>query len=431
MWTLRASCVVTFLLLLMTTGCFKPAENDRRETGGEGGAGPVVTGAQVLLNEDFERLRGLRVGLIVNHTARVTDGHLADLMAAAPGVELTALFGPEHGIRGTADAGAVVGDSTDADTCVPVYSLYGQNRSPTDAMLDGIDALVFDIQDIGARFYTYISTMGLSMQAAARRGIPFFVLDRPNPLSGEYVSGFVLEPEYRSFVGEYPIPVAHGMTVGELALMIQGEAMLESLDSLDLRIVEMEGWARSMQWPETGLEWISPSPNIPDFETALVYPGACFVEATSASEGRGTKAPFLTIGAAWGEHLAADMNRRGLPGVRFDKVAFTPESIPGMSTQPKLLGESLQGIRFQIGDRRTFRPVETGIHLLIALFEAQAEYGEEESGLIRARSMQRLAGTQRLKEMIEQRRDPEEIIASWQEDVDAFRERRVPYLIYP
>ena len=431
MSTLRPGWILVFVLLLVISGCSRPSDEGQLNTEGMSDAGPVLTGAQVLANENFERLRGLRVGLIVNHTARASGGHLADLVASSPDVELAALFGPEHGIRGTADAGAIVGDSTDAATGVPVYSLYGETRSPTEEMLEGIDALVFDIQDIGARFYTYISTMGLSMQAAARSEIPFVVLDRPNPLSGDYVAGFVLEPEYRSFVGEYPIPVAHGMTVGELALMVQGEAMLDGVDSLDLRVVEMEGWTRSMQWPDTGLDWIAPSPNIPDFETALVYPGACFVEATSASEGRGTKAPFLTIGAAWGEHLAADMNRRGLPGVRFDKTAFTPESIPGMSTNPKLLGEDLQGIRYQVGDRRAFLPVETGIHLLHALWEAYAEFGTEESGLVRDRSMQRLAGTQRMTEMLEQRRTPEEMIAAWQEEVDAFRERRAPYLLYP
>ncbi len=391
----------------------------------------VRTGADMLVSSGFEELRGQRVGLITNHTARVGNTHLADLMVASSDVQLVALFGPEHGIRGNADAGQIVGDAVDPSTEVPVFSLYGENRAPTSEMLGNVDALVFDIQDVGARFYTYISTMGRSMQSAAAKGIPFYVLDRPNPLSGEYVAGFVLEPAHRSFVGEYPIPVAHGMTVGELAKMIQGERMMDGLDSLELRVIGMDGWTRSMQWPETGLDWVGPSPNIPSFETALVYPGACFVEATEASEGRGTKRPFITIGAPWGAHLAAEMNRRGLPGVRFDKVVFTPESIPGMSTNPKLLGQRLEGLVYQIRDRRAFRPVETGIHLLDALVTAYGEHGTGEEPLVRERSLLRLAGTRRLAEMLERRQAPEDIIAGWQREVEAFRQRREPYLLYP
>ncbi len=395
-------------------------------------APPVKTGAAVLAERGFDLLDGKRVGLVVNHTARVDTTHLIDLIAAAPNVELTALFGPEHGLRGTADAGERIADGRDERTGVPVYSLYGETRKPTPDMLHGADVLVFDIQDIGARFYTYISTMGLAMQAAAEQGISFVVLDRPNPLGGNYVSGFVLEPEHMSFVGQYPIPMVHGMTVGELARMIRNESMMEGLEELDLHVVEMEGWRRDMLWPETGLPWIPPSPNIPDFGTALVYPGPVLFEATSASEGRGTRQPFVQVGAPWldGQAAADSLNAKGLAGVRFEAIVFTPESIPGMASHPKLEGQTLGGIRHILTDEQAFRLVETGIHVL-DVFRKQAASNTPEELVDRPEGMARLAGTQRLLSMLRQGASPETVIASWEREVLAFRELRAGYLLYP
>lgn len=395
-------------------------------------AAAVKTGASVLAEHGFDLLDGKRVGLVVNHTARVDTTHLIDLIAAAPNVELAALFGPEHGLRGTADAGEKIADGRDERTGAPVYSLYGETRKPTPDMLRDTDVLVFDIQDIGARFYTYISTMGLAMQAAAEQGIPFVVLDRPNPLGGNYVSGFVLEPEHASFVGQYPIPMVHGMTVGELARMIRDESMMEGLERLDLQVVEMEGWRRDMLWPETGLPWIPPSPNIPDFETALVYPGPVLFEATSASEGRGTRQPFVQVGAPWldGQAAADSLNAQGLPGVRFEAIVFTPESIPGMASHPKLEGQTLEGIRHILTDERAFRPVETGIHVL-DVFRRQAASNTPEELVSRPAGMARLAGTQRLLNMLKQGASPETVIASWEREVLAFREMRTASLLYP
>jgi uncharacterized protein YbbC (DUF1343 family) len=393
--------------------------------------GPVFTGAHVLARNGMRDLEGMRVGLIVNHTAMVDTVHLADLVYEAPGVRLTALFGPEHGIRGTADAGAMVDHGRDARTGVPIYSLYGQTRKPTPEMLREVDILVFDIQDIGARFYTYISTMALAMQAAAEKGIPFMVLDRPNPLGGEYVSGFMLEPEFTSFVGQFRIPVAHGMTVGELARMVRGERLMSGLQNLDLRVVGMENWTREMLWPETGLAWIPPSPNIPDFETALVYPGACFFEGTSASEGRGTHEPFRVLGAPWadGSRLAETLNGRAIPGVTFEAAAFTPRSIPGMASRPKLQNRDLEGIRYNVTDASAFQPVEAGIHVLHAFYH-QAPAAERRRFIDNERFMNLLAGTTRLKREIERGTSPEAIIASWQDEVETFRQQRVRYLVY-
>jgi len=392
----------------------------------------LQTGAQTLAAGSFDALAGQRVGLIVNHTARVDTAHLIDRIHRAPNVELGALFGPEHGLRGTADAGEKVADGVDDRTGAPIYSLYGASRQPTAEQLEGLDALVFDIQDVGARFYTYISTMGLAMQAAAANDVPFIVLDRPNPLGGNYVSGFVREPEQTSFVGQYPIPIAHGLTVGELARMIQGEAMLPGLDSLDLRVIELTGWERANRWPATGRNWIPPSPNLPTFETALVYAGACFFEATSASAGRGTQRPFLQLGAPWPEAvsqaLVDTLNGRGLPGVTFEPASFTPESIPNMASSPRLEGTALHGIRYRITNGDAFQPVEAGMHVLHAFHQEAAAQGD--TLIARPEWLARLAGTPRLHTMLEDGAAPSAIIQAWTEEVEAFRAQRQPYLLY-
>lgn len=395
----------------------------------------VRTGAEVLAAEGFERLGGMRVGLVTNHTARVGEAHLADLLAAAPGslprpvgVGLAALFAPEHGLRGQEEAGADIRDGVDEATGAPVFSLYGEARAPTPAMLEGLDVLVFDMQDVGARFYTYVSTMGLAMAAAARAGLPFVVLDRPNPLGGEMVSGFVMEEAHASFVGMYPIPIQHGLTVGEMAKMIAGEGWLPGLERLDLRIVEMAGWRRAMRWPETGLPFLPPSPNIPDVETALVYPGTGLIEGTAASDGRGTEAPFLLVGAAWADApaLADTLNARGLAGVRFEAARFTPRSIPGRAASPKGEGAEQQGVRLVVTDAAAFRPVEVGVHVLHAL------HGQRPGGasFFQPGWLARLAGTERLRRMLERGASPEAIIASWAGEVAAFEQARRPYLLY-
>lgn len=389
----------------------------------------VKTGAQVLHETDYRALAGKRVGLIVNHTARVGEEHLINLIDRVEHVELVAIFGPEHGLRGTEEDGIEIVDGSDDQTGVPVYSLYGATRKPTARMLHGIDVLVFDIQDVGARFYTFISTMGLAMQAAAENDIPFLVLDRPNPIGGEYVSGYVLEPEHASFVGQYPIPIAHGMTAGELARMIVGEAMLPDLGSLELDVIAMEGWERAMLWPDTGLPWVDTSPNIVSFEATLVYPGTCFFEATAASEGRGTQTPFLLLGAPWADEqaLADTLNGHGLPGVRFEQATFTPRPIAGKDTQPKLQGQVLGGIRIVVTDARTFEPVETGIHVLHAFYHMAPQVN---AFLARPPWLARLAGTTRLAALLEEGLSPLEIAQGWQSEVAAFRTRRTRYLLY-
>ena len=390
----------------------------------------VESGAEVLISRQLDLLKGRRVGLITNHTATVGDRHLIDVLHATEGVRLTALFGPEHGLRGLADAGEKVADAVDPATGVPVFSLYGATREPSPQMLENVDLLVFDIQDVGARFYTYISTLGLSMQAAARKGIPFVVLDRPNPLGGERVDGYVLSPSYTSFVGQYPIPIQHGLTMGELARMVQGEGYLPGLEKLDLKIVAMNGWKRSMLWPDTGLPWIKPSPNLPTFDSAVVYPGTCLFEATSVSEGRGTDAPFQMLGAPWadGKALASSLYESRLEGVAFEAARFTPRSIPNAAANPKLKDVELQGVKITVTDARKVRPVALGVYALNAFYRQTG--GFSRLSFYRIGGMSRLAGTERLRQQLSRGVSPEKIIAGWESEVAAFRRVREKYLLY-
>lgn len=416
--------------LLFAPGCSAP-DGGAPGTGAPDGVpqanATVITGAERLLVEPGLLPRASRVGLIVNHTSVTSDGHLIDVLDRRDDITITALFGPEHGIRGDADAGAPVGDGHDPATGAPIYSLYGETRQPTSAMLEDVDVLVFDIQDVGARFYTYISTMGLAMQAAAREGIPFVVLDRPNPLGGDLVDGYVLEPGEQSFVGMYPIPVQHGLTVGELARTIQGEAWLDGLAALDLQIVSMKGWARSMLWPETGLTWIAPSPNLPTFESALLYAGTCFIEATSASEGRGTDTPFLTIGAPWvvAETVVQELDTLAAQGLDLSTGTVVPRSIPGASTHPKWQDTAIETVQFSVSRPHDVRPLETGVALLAALTRQAPD-----STFLNAGWMRRLAGTDRLHTSLKEGRTAQDIVASWQAEVTTFRAQRAPYLLY-
>ncbi|MBL8564573.1 MAG: DUF1343 domain-containing protein [Hyphomicrobiaceae bacterium] len=390
----------------------------------------VVTGAAALAAAAFAPLAGHRIGLITNQTGRVGDDHLADLLRATPGVRLTAIFAPEHGFRGTAEAGASVAHGVDRKTGVPVRSLYGATRKPTPTMLRDIDLLVFDIQDVGVRFYTYISTMGLAMQAAAARRIPFIVLDRANPLGGEDVSGFMLDTALKSFVGQYPMPIVHGMTVGEIARMIKGEQWLDGLEGLDLSIVEMKGWRRGMRWPETRLDWIPTSPNVPTFETALAYPGIGLVGETLVNEGRGTPHPFLRFGAPWldARNAADALNAASLAGARFAPLRYKPRSIPHVAADPRFVGEEIPGVHIEIANASAYRPLEVGMHVLAYLRKASRAAGAPLFGKLTM--FHATSGTKRLHAMIERGVSGSALVASWADEAERFRRRRERYLIY-
>ena len=432
--TRRTMTLSSLLLLLSLAACLGDAPQPSPRPPSVVPSPPVSTGAQRLVDEGFGTLDGMRVGLVTNHTARVDTadggpGHLIDRLHAAPTVTVAALFGPEHGIRGDAEAGAGVSGVVDATTGAPVYSLYGRSKKPTQAQLRGLDALVFDMQDVGARFYTYISTMGYAMQAAAEADIPFVVLDRPNPI-GDRVEGFLMEPAHESFVGLFRIPVTHGLTVGELARMIVGEGLIGGVRDLDLRVVEMAGYARGMAWEDTGLPWVPPSPNIPDVETARVYPGTALFEGTTASEGRGTRVPFTHVGAPWADAdaLAAELNGAGLAGVRFEPARFTPVDLPGQATNPKWEGREIGGVRLIVTDPEAFLPLATGVYVVNAIYRQAGSSARRD--FFNADWMAKLTGSHRLRRALQSGTPPAEVVAQWRTEAALFDQTAAPYRLY-
>jgi uncharacterized protein YbbC (DUF1343 family) len=334
-------------------------------------------------------------------------------MHAAEGVKLKALFSPEHGLEGKLDI-PKIDDQKESSTGLNVFSLYGESRIPSRDSLQGLDTLVFDIQDIGCRFYTYLSTMGNAMQAASEHGLRFVVLDRINPVGGNSISGPILDDGDQSFVGYHTIPVRHGMTAGELAMMFREEMKL----SLDLQIIQVEGWQRDQLFDQTGLVWTNPSPNMRNLNQALLYPGVGLLEMTNLSVGRGTDTPFEVIGAPWIQErdLAADLNRAGLPGIRFIPIRFTP-----LST--KFAQESCGGVQILITDRSVLEPLEMGIQLMCSL---RALYPEQ----WQTKNLNRLLGSVVIRDAVLAGKRPAEIIPLWQSGLHEFAQRRRRYLIY-
>jgi uncharacterized protein YbbC (DUF1343 family)/CubicO group peptidase (beta-lactamase class C family) len=377
--------------------------------------GQVLTGLDVLVREKFARLAGKRVGLITNHTGVDREGRRnVDRMLEA-GIRVTALFSPEHGIAGKEEQERI-GHARDATTGLPVFSLYlGEQRRPTDEMLRDVDVLVFDIQDVGARFYTYITTMAYAMEEAARRKIPFVVLDRPNPITGTHVEGPMLEPELTSFVGYYPLPLRHGMTVGELARYFNAENKIGA----DLTVVPMEGWQRGDWWDSTGLSWVDPSPNMRSLNAALLYPGMALLEySPNYSVGRGTDAPFEQVGADWirGAELAVYLNRRFIPGVRVYPTQFCP-------TASRFAGQCIEGVRFVITDRESFNSSRLGLELaaaLLRLYPGKLDLGRNA----------RLIGNRAVLEALAKGEDPRRILEEQQDALQDFLGRRDAYLLY-
>ncbi len=377
----------------------------------------MMTGADRLIADHAAMLAGKRVGLVTNHTGVLADGRILVDALIGMGVKVTALFGPEHGIRGVASAGEKVSDSVDARTGVPVYSLYGKTSKPTPAMLANVDVLVYDIQDVGVRFYTYISTMKLCMEAAAEQGMPFIVLDRPDPL-GVLIDGPVIEDSLRSFVGIVRIPVVYGLTIGELATMINDSGWLADGKKARLDVIWMDGWTRSMRLTTP---WIAPSPNIRRAETVDLYPGLCLIEATNMSEGRGTDKPFHQFGAPWvdGRRLARQLARENIPGVQFAPVRFTPES-------SKYTGIRCNGVSAIVTDPESFRPVRAGITILSVLRKLYPD-----SLVIRRSSLNRLLGVAGAYGAILRGDPPDEIERSWQAGIQEYQELVSRFRRYP
>jgi uncharacterized protein YbbC (DUF1343 family) len=388
----------------------------------------VKIGAEILIEKHLDLIKGKKIGIVTNHTGILPDGrHIVDVLNEIEGVKIVALFGPEHGIRGEVPDGKSISHGVDAKTGIPVFSLYGEVKKPTEEMLKDIDVLIFDIQDVGARFYTYISTMSYCMEACAEMGKKFIVLDRPNPIRGVYVDGPILEPRFKSFVGLHPIPVAHGMTVGELAKMFNDEGWLENAVKADLTVVKMENYSRRMWFDQTGLPWVKPSPNMMTLKTAIVYTATCFIEGTNVSEGRGTQHPFEWIGAPWidGEKLAKELNYYKLPGVKFEPISFTPTDIEKVTIDPKYEGEKCGGVYLNVYDREKFEPVKVGVYILYALKKLYPDKFKW-----RTAGQDRLWGTDKVRLMIDEGKKPDEIIKTWEDDVKKFLSIRQKYLLY-
>ena len=386
-----------------------------------GEAKAVRLGIEVLLEQRLDLLRGKRVALVTNATG--LDSQLrsdVDRFAAHPDFYLVALFGPEHGVRGDVQAGDKVSSSRDAVTGLPVHSLYGEHREPTPAMLAGIDVIVFDIQDVGTRFYTYPYTLAGVMRSAKRAGIPVVVADRPDPLGGLRVEGPVLDPALASFVGLFPIPLRHGMTIGELAMLFNNGFDIGA----ELHVVAMQGWQRGDEPLRGPLPWVPPSPNMPTPDTALVYPGMGLLEGTNVSEGRGTTRPFETIGAPWvdARALAERLNALQLPGVRFRPSWFTPSF-------SKHAGKACGGVQLHVTDRAVFRPVRTGVAVLKALHDQHPQDFRFLPG--EPPFFDRLAGVPWLREAILRGDGLDVIEARWTPELRQFEVLRQRHLLYP
>ncbi len=373
----------------------------------------VLTGIDVLERDDFAPLRGCRVGLVTNHTGRTRDGRTTiDALHRAAGVQLAALFGPEHGIRGEFDE--KVADGMDARTGLPVYSLYGAREKPTPEQLQGIDTLVFDIQDIGCRFYTYISTLGRVMEAASEGGLRVVVLDRPNPITGTRVEGPPADGDKLSFTAYHPLPVRHGMTVGELARLFQAERPF----SCPLEVIPCEGWRRRDWYDATGLLWTDPSPNMRSLTAAALYPGVGLLEMTNLSVGRGTDAPFELIGAPYIDPraLAAALNAEAMPGVRAVPLALTPHA-------SVFAGESCGGVRLLVTDREALDAVQTGLTLATTLRRLYPDAWHYEKLLT-------LLANRTVFEAVVAGTDYEVLTPLWEADRQDFLARRQPFLLY-
>jgi uncharacterized protein YbbC (DUF1343 family) len=380
--------------------------------------GPVRPGIEVFLSDVPAHLRGKRVGLITNHAGIDRAGAAdIDLIAAHKDLKLVALYAAEHGIRGDAAAGERVENDRDAKSGVPIFSLYlAEDRGPTSAMLDGVELLVYDLPEVGGRTWTYVSTMALAMQAAARKNIPFVVLDRPNPIGGEIVEGALLDPAFKSFVGMYPIPARHGMSVGELATFFNKEFGIGA----DLIVARAENWRRAQWFTDTGLPWRNPSPNLRSPAALNHYPGTVYFEGTNLTEGRGTDRPFEQIGAPWldAPSVVKVMNGRRLPGVRFEAI-----TMPVERTAAKFPGQTIPAVRLVVTDREAYRPVRTS---LLLIDEIRRQHPKDFKW---GRTIDRLTGSDKARLAIDAGTLPA-LLEEWDGEAEAFRQRRRGFLLY-
>jgi uncharacterized protein YbbC (DUF1343 family) len=387
----------------------------------------VKMGSDILFTDSVSILDNKSIGIISNHTGILSDGrHIIDALVDYEKAELKAIFGPEHGIKGNAPDGASITD--DKLNNVPVYSLYGKFRKPTSKMLEGIDLLIFDIQDIGARYYTYISTLYNCIEASAEFDIPIIVLDRPNPIGGLRVDGPLIEDEFKSFVATAKIPIVHGLTIAELAIFFNDEFIgNSSFGKADLKVIKMLNWERDYFYSDCGLKWIKPSPNIPDLKTAVLYPGLCLIEGTNISEGRGTYKPFKQIGAPYinSTKLLNEIKLLDYESIDIDTVSFRPQSIDTMSKYPKYKDELCFGIKIIVNDMKNFESLRFGIELIAIIKKLHPEKFK-----FRKNWIDKLYGSEKLKYALENSLNPLTLYDSWEKDLNSFRNIRKKYLLY-
>ncbi len=386
----------------------------------------IIYGADLLFSENQNLISGKKVGVVCNHTALLSNGkNLVDALLEQKNVIVSAIFTPEHGFKGVEEAGEKIDYKNNLYKEVPIISLYGKDRKPSKDNLTDVDLLIFDIQDVGARFYTYISTMYYVLESAGENNIPVIILDRPNPIGGKYIDGPVLDPKFKSFVGIAQIPITHGMTIGELATYFVGEKVVPTWKNVSLKVIQCKNWKREIP-NQFYSNWNSPSPNINSLETALVYPGICLMEGTNISEGRGTRFPFLQFGAPFinADDVIEKLKIFSFAGIEMQSVSFIPDDIEAMATNPKFKGQSCYGIKIKITDPTKFEPVKFGTKLLFVLVKLYGNKIKFNDGF------DRLAGNSYLKKALLQKVAPEKIIASWQKDLIKFEKKRIKYLLY-
>ena len=388
----------------------------------------VQTGLDVAAKDNFSQFKGKKIGIVTNHTAVDAKGeHIVDLIFRS-GVKIHAIYAPEHGFRGNIERGVEIEDSNiDPMTGAHIFSIYGSNRKPSPEMLEGIDLMIFDIQDIGSRYYTYISTLGMIMEAAGENGVPVYIFDRPNPI-GRLAEGPIMQENFVSFVGQYPVAIRHGMTVGELALMYKDNKMINAAEDLEIHIIKMKHWRPNIPYEKNRLPWIAPSPNIKNVNEALVYPGTCLFEGTNFSEGRGTVHPFEWVGAPYidAEKVIMELSKRPIEGVDMKPVTFTPVDIPGTAMNPKYKNVLCQGLSLHVSDPVHFRSLEFGVHLISVLMELYPD----DFSIDRPDFLGNLWGNEKAAIMFSEHKTAEEIIASYKNELHDFIKLREKYLLY-
>lgn len=415
---LFTSVIILFFISFLSIGC----------TGKTDDIHTVKTGADILISEKLDLVKNKNLAIVTNHTAILNSGlHLVDALKRIDDIKIVALFGPEHGIRGDAPDGITIQNNKDAKTGIPVYSLYGKIRQPTKEMLENVDILIFDIQDVGARFYTYISTMYYSIKASAENNIPIIILDRPNPINGIRVEGPMLDPDYKTFVGISEMPIRHGMTVGELAEYFNQTEILETENNADLTVIKMKNWKREFYFDDCNIPWVKPSPNMPNLETAIVYPGLCLIEGTNISEGRGTYSPFLTIGSPYinSKEVISELSNYTIEGIELIDTSYIPIEIPNMASSPKYENEECNGININVTDRAKFQPIEFAVKLIYTIHKLYPE-----NLTFRERGIDRLWGSSSFREEILSGINPNEIIENYKNGLEEFKHIREHYLLY-